>query len=110
MKTEFDFNKIGKREPYSVPDGYFDMLDHKIMTAAVAAKSRIPVWRWVLTCVSSVAAVAVIMVTFMAMPQKNISCTMDDVELTFTKLHADDREYFLETYEDDIFLTQITEE
>ena len=30
MEKGFDFNKIGKRMPYQVPDGFFDQLEENV--------------------------------------------------------------------------------
>ena len=32
MKREFDFNDIGKRMPYKVPEGFFDTLEDNAVT------------------------------------------------------------------------------
>lgn len=117
MKTEFDFDKkfdfdkIGKREPYSVPAGFYETLGREIVANAGIHRKKSPVWRWVITAVTSAAAVAAIMTVFV-MPQKNYAanapCSLEDVELSFGRLQSDDRDYLLETYEEDIFLTQTT--
>lgn len=33
MEKTFDFNTIGKRMPYSVPDGFFDRMEEKVVAS-----------------------------------------------------------------------------
>ena len=45
MNKDFDFDKVGKRMPYQVPDCFFDQLESNVMQevkseVAVAKKSR----------------------------------------------------------------------
>ena len=37
MDNRFDFDKIGKRMPYTVPDGFFDELERSVRSG-IAAK------------------------------------------------------------------------
>ncbi|MDR0938688.1 MAG: hypothetical protein LBN29_04930 [Mediterranea sp.] len=39
MRTEFDFDEIGKRTPYRTPDGFFDEARRRVM-AEVGVKPR----------------------------------------------------------------------
>lgn len=34
MKTEFDFQQVGKRTPYRVPEGFFDTFQQQVMAEA----------------------------------------------------------------------------
>lgn len=112
MKTEFD--NIGKREPYTVPAGFYESLERKIIAGTVGSpKKKRNTQRWILTAISSAAAIAVIVIMF-AMPKNNYApitpCSIEDVEMRFAQLQPSDRDYLIETYEEDIFLSQITEE
>ena len=46
MEKEFDFNQVGKRMPYKVPDGFFDSMEAGVWAeigrkpAAVAHRNR----------------------------------------------------------------------
>ena len=115
MKTDFDLDRIGKREPYEVPDNFFQCLEENIMKEAQQTHKRLTSsWRIFLTGAASVAAVIVILFT-VGFPYtrhlQNISAiqstqkyAMEDVEQVFAKLSEADQNYLLETYQDDIFI------
>ena len=64
---QFDFNDVGKRMPYQVPDGFFSSMEEKIMQqvadnpmeeAPVHSKSRVKIlWR---TLISTAAVAAIV--------------------------------------------------
>lgn len=113
MKTEFDFDKIGKREPYSVPDGFYGSLESRIKASANVPRKGRRIWRRAVIGTSTAAAAAIGLI-ILSTPQKDdaaiAQCSIEAVEIRFADLQADDREFLLETYEEDIFLTQTTTE
>ena len=115
MKADFDFDRIGKREPYEVPDNFFQCLEENIMEKAVPPhKRKAPSWRIILTSAASVAAVVAILFTVgipLSRHSQNITdiqstqnYAMEDVERVFAQLNEADQNYLLETYQDDIFI------
>lgn len=40
MESNFDFNKIGKRMPYTTPDGFFDSLETDILKRSKQKATR----------------------------------------------------------------------
>lgn len=42
MEKNFDFNKIGKRMPYTVPEGFFDEMERDIMQQAGIMRTEAP--------------------------------------------------------------------
>lgn len=40
MESNFDFNKIGKRMPYTTPDGFFDSLETDILKRSKTKKPQ----------------------------------------------------------------------
>lgn len=107
MKQDFNFNNIGKREPYTVPDDFFADLQAKIEQGVVAKrKARIMPWRIVISSVASVAAMIAI-VFALGFPHQEPTphkYSLDDVEQSFAQLCEVDQQYLLETYQEDIFL------
>ena len=107
MKQDFNFNNIGKREPYTVPDDFFADLQAKIEQGVVAKrKARIMPWG---IAISSVASVAAMIAIVFALGLPNHQSTphkysLDDVEQSFAQLCEADQQYLLETYQEDIFL------
>lgn len=114
MKTDFDFNNVGKREPYTVPDGFFDTLTSDIVSRVEnESKPRVSPWRVWLTGAASVAAVAaVLVIVAVGFPQKNLAAsrtyTMEDVEKSFDALTEADQYCFIETYRQDPFINEQT--
>jgi len=114
MKPDFDFKNIGKREPYTVPDGFFDTLNAGIVSRIEREQPRrVSPWRSWLTGAASVAAVAaVLIVVAVGFPQKNLAAsrtyTMEDVERSFETLTETDKDIFIDTYRYDTFINDQT--
>lgn len=107
MKHDFNFDNIGKREPYTVPDDFFADLQAKI-EQGTAAKRRARIMPWKIV-ISSVASVAAMIAIIFALGLPNHQSTphkysLDDVEQSFAQLCEADQQYLLETYQEDVFL------
>lgn len=98
---EKEFNKVGKRMPYRVPEGFFEAQEKEILAKSVGSKTRFHRW-WV----GGVAAAACLMVglfglhsadepTFAPTALYGYTEPMNDEELTT----------WVEFYEADIFLS-----
>lgn len=98
---EKEFNKVGKRMPYRVPEGFFEAQEKVILAKSVGSKTRFHRW-WV----GGVAAAACLMVglfwlhsadepTFAPTALYGYTEQMNDEELTT----------WVEFYEADIFLS-----
>lgn len=115
MKPGFDFKNVGKREPYTVPYGFFDTLPNTIVNRIEhETPRRVSPWRTWLTGVASVAAVAsVLIIVAIGFPQKNIAATrsysFEDVERSFDVLSETDRDIFIDTYRYDTFINEQTD-
>lgn len=111
MKHDFDFNHIGRREPYKVPDGFFDQLRESINDHTLPRR-RTHWLRWgsLLTGAASVAAVFALILSSgvpEAARQQQAEAkvyTMNDVEQTFDRLAETDQAYIIDIYDQDIFL------
>ena len=77
MEQNYDFSKIGKQMPYTVPDGFFDQLEENVMNEVKKV-----------------------------LPQDNDTITDDfeNVELAFNNLSTEDQDYLLEVYQEELFL------
>ena len=105
MKADFDFDSIGKREPYEVPGNFFQSLEDNIMKQSAAARRHRPSWRFVLAGADSVAAVmAILLSTGITASLQQHGFAMEDVEQVFDRLSEADQNFLLETYYDDIFI------
>ena len=117
MEQNFDFNRIGKQMPYTVPDGFFDQLEENVMKewkeesgkrkedTSSSRKARI--FRMAFRSVLAVAAcLALFLVVRKALPQGHDAATDDfaNVELAFNNLSTEDQDYLLEVYQEEQFL------
>ncbi len=112
MNRDFDFNKIGKRMPYTVPDGFFGKLEDDIwdrvknvsevrQTAHKPAKLRL----FIQSAVAVAASIALVLVVCTNSFKTN-SATIDDVDKAFSQLTSDDQAYLWNIYQDDVFISE----
>ena len=119
-KTEkFDFDKVGKRMPYSTPEGFFKDMEANILEA-VKNDSPKPVkierkkrplmrvmWTAMLAVAASVAVLLVLHIDFSAPHSSQPSQTdreLQAVDQAFAQLSAADQAYLLDVYQEDVFL------
>ena len=112
MNKDFDFNEVGKRMPYTVPEGFFDKMEENIMTAVRnekpqrARRARIIKMAW-----GGALAIAASLALFVTLQKPTIDepSTIQTAELTnnefdYSSLSTEDQEYLKEVYENDIFI------
>lgn len=113
--TEFDFNNVGKRLPYTVPDGYFENLEESLLTAAKKAQPSTPqahkvrrftMRRFVATAcaVAAVVAIAFGITTWQGAATTIAAPTTEELAQAFDKLTPADQTLLLELYQDDPFI------
>ena len=109
MEQNYDFSKIGKQMPYTVPDGFFDKLEENVMNEVKAqpANKKASAIRMAFRAAITVAAcIALFLVVKKVLPQDQ-DTNIDDfenVELAFNNLSTDDQDYLLEVYQEELFL------
>ena len=127
MNTEFDFNKsekfdfdkVGKRMPYSTPEDFFKDMETNILEAVkndtpkpvkIEHKKR-PLMRVMWTAMLAVAASVVVLlvlhIDFSAPHSSHPSQTEQElqaVDQAFAQLSAADQAYLLDVYQEDVFL------
>ena len=109
MEQNYDFSKIGKQMPYTVPDGFFDQLEENVMNEVKAqpARKKATVLRMAIRAAIAIAAcIALFLVVKKVLPQDNDTITDDfeNVELAFNNLSTEDQDYLLEVYQEELFL------
>ena len=109
MEQNYDFSKIGKQMPYTVPDGFFDRLEEKVMDevkAKPARKKAIAIRMAIRAAIAVAACIALLLVIKKALPQGQDAATdyFENVELAFNNLSTDDQDYLLEVYQEELFL------
>lgn len=109
MEQNYDFNKIGKQMPYTVPDGFFDELEENVMKEVKAQpkKKKANVIRMVFRTAISIAACLALFLVIRNNLSQNSTVTADDfdnVELAFNNLSTEDQDYLLEVYLEEQFM------
>ena len=111
MEKTFYFEQVGKRMPYTVPDGFFDKLENNVMEEVRGKRievreysSRKKVLRITLRSLLAVAAaIALFFLVQPLLPKNNVD-DFESVELAFNNLSADDQDFLIQVYEDDLFI------
>ena len=129
MDTNFDFNKtgkfdfdqVGKRMPYSTPEGFFKEMEANILEQ-VKDDKQVPVrrqlkkrplmkviWTAAMAVAASVAVLLVFNIDFMA-PHSSLPSQADNemqaVDQAFAQLSSADQAYLLNVYQEDVFLDE----
>ena len=107
MEQNYDFNNIGKKMPYTVPDGFFDQLEEQVMNEVKAEpaqkKSAKTIRIAIRTLLAVAACIALFLIVKKTLPQDS-DATIDDftsVELAFNNLSTEDQDYLLEVYQEE---------
>ena len=118
MEKTFDFEKIGKRIPYSVPDDFFTKLEESVMDEVKVQKSEATALpernKTVIIAIRSLLAIAAAVALFLVvqpMLTKNNMISADDyasVELAFNNLSSDDQDFLVAVYENEEFINDLT--
>ena len=118
MEKTFDFEKIGKRMPYSVPNDFFAKLEESVMDEVKVQKSEATALpernKTVIIAIRSLLAIAAtIALFFVVQPTltKNDTISADDyasVELAFNNLSSDDQDFLVAVYENEEFINDLT--
>lgn len=125
MNKEFDFDKMGKRVPYTTPDGFFDKLEEDIwkevkddylgttsekedlpMTSAESKAKKTHTLRIAMRCVLALAASVLLAFIINMNFTKQNTATINDVDQAFSQLTTDDQAYLLNVYQDDVFINE----
>ena len=110
MEQNFDFSKIGKQMPYTVPDNFFDELEENVMNEVKAQpvkKNKAKTIRMVIRTALAVAAcLALFLIVKKTLPKDsdNAIDDFDNVELAFNNLSTEDQDYLLEVYQEELFM------
>ena len=119
MEKIFDFEQVGKRMPYTVPDGFFDKFEENVLrdvkAEAVLLKSRKKARTIKIAIRSAIAVAAAIALFFVVrstLPKSEpVLASADDfasVELAFNHLSADDQDFLIVVYEDEDYINVLT--
>ena len=118
---KFDFDKVGKRMPYSTPEGFFKEMEANILEQVKNEKPQ-PVrikpkkrplmkviWTAAIAVAASVAVLLVLNIDFAA-PHSSLPSQADNemqaVDQAFAQLSSADQAYLLNVYQEDVFLDE----
>lgn len=121
--------KLNKRLPYSVPDGFFDVMEANVM-AKIKADGGINVGgdkadtqmrdkqyrkttkhtRTISLSILAMAASLLLLFTIFSQSTKTAQQTngMESIDKAFSQLNTDDQAFLMEIYDDDMFLDDAT--
>ena len=121
--------KLNKRLPYSVPDGFFDVMEDNVM-AKIKADAGINVGgdkadtqmrdkqyrkttthtRTISLSILAMAASLLLLFTIFSQSTKTVQQTngMESIDKAFSQLNTDDQAFLMEIYDDDMFLDAAT--
>ena len=121
--------KLNKRLPYSVPDGFFDVMEDNVM-AKIKADAGINVGgdkadtqmrdkqyrkttthtRTISLSILAMAASLLLLFTIFSQSTKTAQQTngMESIDKAFSQLNTDDQAFLMEIYDDDLFLDDAT--
>ncbi len=101
---EKEFNKVGRRMPYRVPEGFFEEQEKEILAQSVGSKTRFHRW-WV----GGVAAAACLMVGLFGLHSADEPAFTPTALYGYTEqMNDEELTTWVEFYEADIFLSDAT--
>lgn len=110
MEHQFDFDNIGKRMPYSVPEGFFDDMERQILARNLSQshpmRHRSMTLRHSIAGLLTAAVVTGVVVIIGGKWSAPSTTDYAHVEQAFDNLSNDDQTYLLSVYQEDIFINE----
>lgn len=109
MKEDFDFDRVGKRLPYTAPDGFLDDMENNVWETVklemLPSKPKRNFRLWYSVTGGLVAASIALLVVFNLLLYDS-SNSFEDVEKAFANLSSSDQDYLFATYQYDLFMNE----
>lgn len=102
----YNFDKIGKKIPYRVPDTFFDELENTIMIEVQKRQNKRNILKIFYRSVAVAATIALLMIVG-GSGTKNDKTDFAEIAQAFDNLSEADQTYLLEIYQDDIFIITV---
>ena len=95
-----DLENIGKTMPYTVPDGFFETMEERLMQEVTATKKKprqrnVALW----TGIAIAASLALLLVLRQGLPHSD-SVLFEQMEVAFNQLSEGDQQLMLEYYDE----------
>lgn len=107
MTRQFDWNRVGKRMPYTLPPDTFSQIETNVMATLQregANRQRRRWMRW--SALTTIAAAASVAFVFLLQPAR--TTTAEDlllqVDMAYARLSEDDQALLLEMNDEDLFI------
>ena len=110
MKENFDFNRIGRRMPYTVPEGSLDDIERNVW--AIVGEETVPSrlkrnYRlWYSISGGLVAASVALLFIFNIIPTHQKTDDFIMLEQAFSELSNADQNYLFSVYQNDLFINE----
>ena len=111
---QFQFDKIGKKTPYNVPEGFFRDLESTLIRTipekAVETSQEVrtapsrSLWLWAMKTTLSEAALVAIILSITALLPRVSEPEPLSLEQAFSNLSATDQEYIIDTFRNDMII------
>ena len=92
--------KIGKTMPYTVPEGFFDAMEERLMQEVTAKKKKTKLPKVVLWTGVAVAASLALLMMLRQGFSKVETDSFEQVEMAFNQLSDDDQQLILDYYDE----------
>ena len=110
MKETFDFNRIGKRMPYIVPEGALDDIEKNVWGAIkeepIQSSPKRNYRLWYSISSGLVAASVALLLVFNIIPPHQKTDDFAMLEQAFSELSNADQNYLFSVYQDDLFINE----
>ena len=110
MSEDFDFNRIGKRMPYTAPKGFLDDIEtnvwETIKDEVMPSKPKRSYRLWYSISGGLVAPSVALLLVFNALPERHKTTDLESFEQAFSQLNSADQNYLFTVYQDDLFINE----
>lgn len=108
MKEDFDFKRIGKRMPYTAPDGFLDDIERQVLERLQGEMTPARPQRdhrlWYAITAGLAAACAAGLLLFQSPSSRDEADDFEQLEQAFSQLSSADQSYLLAIYQNDLFI------
>lgn len=110
MDRDFDFNRIGKRMPYTAPENFLDDIEsnvwENIKDEMTPSKPKRSYRLWYSLSGGLVAASIALLLLFNVLPNQHETTDFESFEQAFSQLSNADQDYLFTVYQDDLFINE----
>lgn len=110
MKEKFDFNPIGKRMPYTTPEGFLNEIEKNVWETVKSEAMPASGHKYrLLYSISGgliAASIAILFVVFNFLPDTHKANGFTKLEQAFSNLSSTDQAYLLTVYQNDLFINE----